>query len=230
MTVSSKVVYLDDLEERGDDDMEFRLTYEGPLLARQSDGLPHQSIKPSKLANQHDIRVHFHRQLRRLWDTTPFLRDATVLDNGALVLDSGGGPDAAPIHRQSLAHKHSHYGHQFVPLVADDLKLRCDLEVLLLRADMPDRTPWGGDIDNRIKTLLDALRIPEAKENYAGLTLGADLQPMYCLMEDDKLISKLSVETDQLLDADGTDRGKVALVITVRIRPYSVIWRNLNFV
>lgn len=215
MTAGKRFGCLDDQEARGDDDMEFRLTYEGPLLARQNEGLPHQ---------------HFHRQLRRLWDTAPFLRDGTVLSNGGRVTEDGGGADALPIYRRQLANQHSYYGHKFIPLVADDLKLRCDLEVLLLRADMPDRTPWGGDIDNRIKTLLDALRIPEAKENYAGLPLDADLQPMYCLMEDDKLIHKLSVETDQLLDTDGVDRGKVALVITVRIRPYSVIWRNLNFV
>jgi hypothetical protein len=209
--------------------MEFRLTYKGPLVARQGDPMAGQSVRVTKAENQHNIRSHFHWQLKRLWDTTPFLRDGTVPSVGALLLP-GSHPEREPISKAALAQRHSLYGHQFVPLVSNDLLLRCELEILFLRPDLPDRTSWGGDIDNRMKTLLDALRIPEAGEDYGLRKLDDDKRPMFCLLEDDKLISRLSVETDQLLDVGAVDKPDIALVITVRIRPYHVIFRNLNFV
>jgi len=53
---------------------------------------------------------------------------------------------------------------------------------------------------NRLKTLFDAMRIPEAGERYADRTPSEDEKPFFfCLLEDDKLLNKVSVETDDLL-------------------------------
>jgi hypothetical protein len=55
--------------------------------------------------------------------------------------------------------------------------------------------------------------------------------PFFCLLEDDSLISKLSVEADTLLEpvSDPPNRNDARVVITVRVRPYNVRPDNLQF-
>ena len=87
---------------------------------------------------------------------------------------------------------------------------------------MPTNTNFAGDIDNRCKTLLDALAIPCDKQIPDGATLGQGQEPFYCLFEDDRLITHLSVEMGQWLEPqeDGRPRPKEALVIiSVSIEP-----------
>lgn len=57
----------------------------------------------------------------------------------------------------------------------------------------------GGDLDNRIKTLLDALRKPSQTELPADDLPTPHELPFYCLLQDDALITTLSVTTDRLL-------------------------------
>src|SRR6266849_6098917 len=56
-------------------------------------------------------------------------------------------------------------GKQFVPLVRQSLALACSLDILFLRREEPGSLILqGGDIDNRIKTLFDALKMPTADD------------------------------------------------------------------
>jgi hypothetical protein len=50
-------------------------------------------------------------------------------------------------------------------------------------------------------------------------------------LADDKLITKLSVESDQLLEfvTDEQSLNEVRLVITVRLRPYQMHLGNMEF-
>jgi hypothetical protein len=141
--------------------MEFRLTYQGPLLATQRD--PINSQKDPKADNKHTLRLAFHRQLKRLWEITPFLQSEIRTRRSA-----GDRGEAHDI--KTLAAKHNLYGFNFVPLVTHDIELFCGLEILFLRPDKPGGVVWAGDIDNRIKTLIDALRIPVAGELYTKRT------------------------------------------------------------
>jgi hypothetical protein len=87
-----------------------------------------------------------------------------------------------------------------------------------------------GDIDNRLKTIIDALRLPgNAKELVGYETPAEGEDPFYCLLEDDKQVTQLSVETDTLLDPLKNDKFFVRLVITVDIHPYYVTMFNLSF-
>ena len=132
----------------------------------------------------------------------------------------------------ALATKYSLYGWNFVPLVTEELNLICGLDILFLRPSAPGQLVSGGDLDNRLKTLVDALRIPEANERYAArVPDDADEKPFYCLLSDDKLITKVSVETDQLLESvgSGANADDVRLVITVRLRPYEMQLGNMQF-
>jgi hypothetical protein len=106
--------------------------------------------------------------------------------------------------------------------------------VLLLRPEAPGQLfTQSGDIDNRLKTLFDALKIPTPNEEYGKRSRHEDEEPFFCLLADDKLITKVAVETDQLLDVSGVGPvdlvHEASLVITVRLRPYDVGLHNLQF-
>lgn len=88
----------------------------------------------------------------------------------------------------------------------------------------------GGDLDNRLKVLFDALRVPTAGE-VAGFEKAADEEPyFYCLMEDDALITDVAVTTDTLLSSYETGHeNDVHLVIKVRVKPTEFSYENLAF-
>src|ERR1019366_4044124 len=72
--------------------------------------------------------------------------------------------------------------------------LRCRIEILLLRhEDTPQHILQGGDLDNRVKTLFDALRIPKDHE------VIDDGGTHFVLLQDDTLISEVSIVADNLL-------------------------------
>lgn len=63
---------------------------------------------------------------------------------------------------ETLASRYTRNGFRFVPLVHSGVNLVCGLDVLFLRRDNPGALiRSGGDIDNRIKVLLDALKMPK---------------------------------------------------------------------
>ncbi len=206
--------------------MQFRLTYEGLLLATQRDPLTGQQDKRGN--HKHDIRQVFHAQLKRLWDIVPHLKEGGGSGPNALVM---GGAPVLPQDIASVAERHGLYGWNFVPLVTQELNLLCGLDILFLRPDRPGVVLRSGDIDNRLKTLFDALRIPEANEGYYARGHEPDEQPFFCLLEDDKLITKVSVETDQLLQfvTSKRDMNEVRLVITITLRPYELHLGNMQF-
>lgn len=198
--------------------MQFRLTYEGPLKATQRDA---RGGEPSRHAeNKHHMRMCFHKQLERLWAEIPNLNGKSP--PGFIALD--GGQMSAGRHRikcDSVANDHKHFGVEFVPLVTSKLNLACDIDILMLRPERPGRVVWAGDIDNRLKTLLDSLRIPESSERYEE-KVSILPKRIFCLLEDDKLITRVSVETDRLLSDlnDQESAHDVKIVISIRLKPY----------
>ncbi len=123
-------------------------------------------------------------------------------------------------------------GYRFVPLVTKTLSLWCGINVLFLRPGPSGEAYKAGDIDTRIKTILDALKVPSADDlrNRAGPTQYED--PFYCLLDDDGFIARLTIETDMLLEHIGGDPPSdhdARLVITVRLRPATITAANLGF-
>jgi hypothetical protein len=98
-----------------------------------------------------------------------------------------------------LAEKWARGGRGFVPLVTEEMCLKCSLDILFLRPDVSGKLFQGGDIDNRLKTLFDALRLPQHAEGMGAVPVDVDEDPMYCLLEDDSLITEVRIVTDQLL-------------------------------
>jgi hypothetical protein len=113
-------------------------------------------------------------------------------------------------------------GVTFVPVVYEALFLVARLDILFLRPEEPGKVvTQGGDLDNRIKTLLDGLRVPKAGELPEGT---AHTDPMWCLLEDDALVTEFAVRADRLLAPTAGD--EVLLVITVTVGASRHVIRN----
>ena len=134
---------------------------------------------------------------------------------------------------EAVALNYQQFGYRFVPLVREDISLLCSLNILFLRRDIPGSVINVGDLDNRIKTLVDTLRRPMSIQELRGNEQpDAAEDPFFCLLEDDKLVTHLAIEADTLLDSPiGTaeDGREVKLVITVELKPNHVTMFNLGF-
>ena len=199
--------------------MEFRLTYEGQLLGA--------SRNNTRALHKHEIRKAFHPQLRKVWKATPWfesLRDPLP----DYVISINRPPDRSRL--EVLPERFKCGQFNLVPLVTRDLDLKCGLEILFLRPDYPGGIVRSGDIDNRLKTLFDALRIPGPDAELGGATPQRDENPLFCLLEDDSLITRVSVETDLLLAPIAGDVNDARIVISVSIVPAIFSWSNIGFV
>lgn len=121
----------------------------------------------------------------------------------------------------------SRNGFHFLPLVTKRVVLRCNVDILFLRAEEKNYVLQGGDIDGRLKTLFDSLRmIREAQELPPDHRPPEESEdPFFVLLEDDQLISEVRVNANQLLLLPGTqtvEQDDVFLQITVRLNPTTV--------
>jgi len=190
--------------------MYFRLRYGGKLKGGNSKDNTHiQSVRRS-----------FHQQLKKLWTQTPVTELREFWDESDPKFHPGGETDL----------KTQVGNFTFVPLVTDKLHIVAQLEILLLRPAPPGALfKHGGDLDNRIKTLIDALRVPATTELPAGDTPAADEAPFFCLLSDDKLITGFSVESDRLLDPTAQELD-VQIVIKVRISGTVMTFGNASVI
>jgi hypothetical protein len=159
----------------GQAEVDFHLIYQGRL--------PAAGQSSTRAREKQDIRKVFHRQLMTLWGTQPFL--------------SWFKNDASS---ERLPDRYARCGFRFLPLISQWFTAACALDILFLRRDGPGSlVRSGGDIDNRIKVLFDALRMPQTCDEVCGDLPASDENPFFCLLEDDKLITKVQVETNWLL-------------------------------
>ena len=168
--------------------MKFRLVYEGEIA-------PRPQINATDV---HKIRTELDPQLRAVWQFEPLKEQASKWlrppqEDGTGLFENRGATT-------------------FVPLVSKRRFLQCGLDVVFLRQQAAGQlVSEGGDIDNRVKTLLDALCVPPPAQ--AGLFAEArEPNPMYCLLQDDSLVTKLSVETDRLLRPSAGQFDLVAII------------------
>jgi len=210
--------------------VEFRLIYKGPLPADRNDRTG-QSVRAE---DKHRLRKHFHLQLRELWKQHPDLRHQAetnwVVRKGTLVDRIS---PAVPGHPgktwlEHIADDHiTCNGNRFVPLVSEAGGFTCSLNILFLRRDNPGSLiQHGGDIDNRIKVLFDGLKMPTQVSELGGYPIDADENPFFVLLEDDKLVTSVSVTTDRLIipQGPGEDTNDVFLVTHVTVVNPSAIF------
>jgi hypothetical protein len=204
--------------------VEFRLLYSGNQLL--SNGSP--TVK-------HAIRREFHPQLKQLWMTNPLLSKmahyrgiCTLPPNTNDELEANVAFRNEEIIAKArdgffseMGERYQHGAFKFVPLVEQSLALRVSLDILFLRRDQHPLIKAGGDLDNRLKTLFDALRVPETTDGLGGAP-GEGEEPIFVLLQDDCLISEIHVNTDNLLmlpREKEPDAKDAFLVINVRLNP-----------
>ena len=184
--------------------MRFTLYYRGELKA---------NAKPDA---KHRLRQYFHQQLRNCWNEMP-------LNDFHVFLANPPGPSKPSV----LMKRH---GFTFAPLVSESLGLVAELDILMLWPQPPGAiVSGGGDIDNRLKTLFDALKVPsEPTALPSGAAPSVEEVPFFCLLEDDRLITRVSIETDRFLEPV-TTQAEVALFLRVGTRQIRIPWGMVGF-
>jgi len=121
---------------------------------------------------------------------------------------------------------------QFIPLIARAACLACKLDILLLERKEPGGIVHrGGDIDNRLKTLFDALRMPQHDQEVEGEQPERGECPFLCPLEDDDLILGFGVHTDRLLMPPPSGRDTdVRVLIEVTVKLTAMTYANLALV
>lgn len=183
--------------------MRLRLTFDGEIKEDAADG-------------KHLLRKCFHMQLSNLWDVHPRLKNSRHPVIPAVTWE--------PL-RDYLAREYVRNNYNYVPLVRKRMQLDCALHILMLRTDAPGSVIRSGDLDNRVKTIIDGLRMHQGSQE-----LGAypdpepHEKPFFCLLEDDDLVTRLSIDTDTVLQppqprASFIPKHYTRLVITVDLSP-----------
>ena len=183
--------------------MRFTLTYRGPLPAN------------GDVRSKHAVRRHLHPQLKHLFTYPPLShRVNTMLDEVQTL-------------RPSIIERLGPF--RFAPLVSSKYDLVAAIELLFLRPEPPGRLiTQGGDIDNRLKTLFDALRMPRVEAEIPNGDLPrSDEDPFFCLLQDDALITEIDVKTDVLLEPTALP-ADVHLVLRVRTECVNATFNNMG--
>jgi hypothetical protein len=199
------------------DFMRLTLTYSGPLHA--------QTNKDGRIAEKHEIRRKFHKQMREVFETHPALKDMYHGEVATL----GQADLANEASRRVKAQDVGNF--RFASLINRANWLACELDILFLRHE-----PAGyivdsesGDIDNRIKVLFDALRIPLNTSELPSTARPEDGErPFFCLLENDSLITAFRLESERLLFPQSRSEAEVQLVIRVNVKAIKVTWANIG--
>lgn len=103
-------------------------------------------------------------------------------------------------------------GVPFISPAHPQMRTAVELEVLLL---VPHTAARVGDLDNRVKTLVDGLTRPQNRQQmqHHSPPPEGEGEPTYCLMDDDELVRRLSIDSRPWFD-DTIARGAVLAVIT----------------
>ena len=183
--------------------LEFRLLYQGDLPPSGNKGRPME---------KHAIRRVFHPQLRRLWSVKPNLRQVAF----RWFLNAPTGV-AQAINQQNLKEEkeiadarflsgidqmgkyYAKAGYELVPLVVPEFTAQCSIDILVLRPGERIVFDEQGDLDGQVRTIVDALRMPDNPGETGGAQPHEDERPLFCLLQNDKLISEIKVTADELL-------------------------------
>ena len=184
--------------------MEFRLVYEGLLPAQGA-----------RSEHKWAIRRALHPQLAELWQQHPALQEAQKW----LAYPPKEGEASVIVERSGV---------HFAPLVTSRLSLFAEVSVLLFRRQPRGAIlSEGGDVDNRLKTLIDGLRLPHVKQEIRDESTGGSLpSPFFCLLEDDSLVTKASLESEQMLRPSKPE--EVLAIISVTVKKYKETFDNLG--
>lgn len=171
--------------------MEIILTFEGHIPSGKS--------KEKVCA----MRRSFHSQLSKLWGKHPF---DSLVGNGR-----SSTPEGEPRYIRKIGDR------EFAPFYGESVGIAVDLDILLLTGVHGQKPViYAGDLDNRFKRIIDALRAPQSENE---ITKGSPLTRQFTLLEDDNVVAKISARLGSNLRCDDP---KLSLAI-ITVRP--IAWR-----
>jgi hypothetical protein len=183
------------------------MNYRGPLSAA--------SRSNNRREHKHCLRQHFHKQLSKLYQQPP------LASHWKGQLADPASALRAEVHR-SLG------PFEFIPMVHAAWFLAAGLRITLLRPEPPGKiVTQGGDLDNRLKTLLDALKMPDEQQLPGDAVPQKDELPFICLLQEDSLVTSLDITTGRLLDPK--DDSEVLLLIDTEIQVTRYASSNMVF-
>ncbi len=154
--------------------------------------------KRSNLTAIWDMRKEFHSQLIKLWGRQPFdvLKEWNETDFAKTI-----------------------YGQKFIPLYGRKVGIGVSLDIKLLTG-MPIQKSIleAGDLDNRIKRIIDGLRAPAQK---GELLTSREQATWHCLMDDDNAVINLNASMGTFLASDDPSES----FAFIRVRPVAL---NVN--
>lgn len=104
-------------------------------------------------------------------------------------------------------------GHDFVAPAHKGLRTAAELDILVLS---PTTTRPVGDLDNRLKTLIDGLTKPANVEQMVDFKDPADGGPTYCLLDEDTLVKSLTVDSRRWF-LPSADPQLALVIVTAKI-------------
>lgn len=139
-----------------------------------------------------------------------------------------------PVADRGLMWRYPLGGYNFVPLANHVHEIHCELDIRIYRKRGYNRLIYeGGDLDNRISTFLDALTVPKELNRFPAQEVegGPGKWPiMFCLVDDDKAITKLSIESIRLLTPIPShivhQENYAGLDVDVKLKPGTPIMGN----
>jgi hypothetical protein len=165
-----------------------------------------------KAEEKHNLRVHFSDQIHRKWQKIKALNQYLEM-HMPIVEDHRSGRFCKPSNGDELLPffgvKRS--GLTIFPMISAHNALMCELSIFMSVME-PRLLEPKGDLDNRVKFIFDALRMPhEDQEIPASACSGSD--QLYCLLEDDSLIRKFSVEAEEAISSPLTESIEIRVTI-----------------
>jgi hypothetical protein len=211
----TRIFRFNDLPEPGDEALQFRLIYEGPLPSDKSNKAT--SNRQRMVTAKQCIRSAFHPQIKHVW-MSHAAKTHEVSSYHSMYTEDNLSFWEFYANKHKVVSEHNHI-HRFCPLINDINYHGCSIDILFLRHDVPGELfEYGGDLDNRLKVLMDALRKPRDTQEVDDNPQLPTENPCFCLLSDDKYIDQLSITTDRLPTPlkDEDKLHDVLLIITVR--------------
>jgi hypothetical protein len=214
--------------------MRFTLVYEGPLSSQPS--AEGSRGEDPRATEKHAIRTQLHRQLRDFWMEHEYLKkDLWEWTKIAPSSRQAWEAKMEAKHEKGLVCSFPVGTFTFIPLVTKYHFLVCELDILFLRAERAGSlftSKGAGDVDNRLKVLFDALRMPDSERELPPFQAPADEteDPMFCLLQDDRLITAVRLEAEQLYDPGPKKPNEVKLIIRVAVKTQHLSIANMRIV
>lgn len=150
------------------------------------------------------MRKSFHHQLAKLRGKEPFVD-----------LDSPAYNAATKEFK----------GQRFTPFYGDYVRVQAAVDITLLTG-LPAKKSVvsSGDLDNRLKRIIDALRMPQQAQEVLDEPIAADR--CFCLLQDDSSVSRVTAQLGPYLAGD--DETSSFAFVRVRATPIAVTPDNIS--